>query len=155
MTVPLVDTDVIVRLIAGDDATKQASAAALFERVESGKATLAAPETVIADAVFVLTSPRLYHLSRGEVSSALATLVELPHFHVRNRRQVLRALELFASSNLGFGDAMIVAMIEQESSPHVYSFDAHFDRVPGVTRKEPDVLPENQSDRGHPNGRDT
>jgi predicted nucleic acid-binding protein len=137
MTVPLVDTDVIVRLIAGDDPAKQAAAAALFQRVEDGTQALAAPETVIADAVFVLTSPRLYRMSRVDVAASLATLVALRHFHVRNRGQVLRALELFGSTNLGFGDAMLIAMQEQESAPYVYSFDAHFDRVPGSLRREP------------------
>jgi predicted nucleic acid-binding protein len=55
VTIPLVDTDVIVRLVAGDDLAKQAAAAAPFQRVEEGAVTLAAPETVIADAVFVLS----------------------------------------------------------------------------------------------------
>ena len=139
MTTPLVDTDVSVRLVAGDDTTKQAASAALFQRVENGVASLAAPETVIADAVFVLSSPRLYHLSRADVSAALSTLVALPNFHVRDRRQVLRALDLFGTTNLGFGDAMIVAMSEEESAPYVYSFDVHFDRVAGTVRREPET----------------
>jgi predicted nucleic-acid-binding protein len=88
MTIPLVDTDVVVRLIAGDDAVKQAASAALFQQVEDGTLILAAPETVIADAVFVLNFPRLYHLPRGDVAAALSTLVALPHFHVRNRQQI-------------------------------------------------------------------
>jgi predicted nucleic acid-binding protein len=142
VTVPLVDTDVIVRLVAGDDLAKQAAAAALFQRVEEGTLTLAAPETVIADAVFVLSSPRLYHLSRTDAAAALTALVRLTHFHVRNRRQVLRALDLWGSTNLGFGDAMIVAMTEEDASPFVYSFDAHFDRVPEVVRREPEPSPD-------------
>jgi hypothetical protein len=43
----------------------------------------------------------------------------LTHDHVRNRRRILRALDLWGSTNLGFGGAMIVAMAEQESSPLV------------------------------------
>lgn len=49
-----VDTDVIIRLLTADDPTKAAEAGALFEAVEQGHVTLAAPDTVIADAVFVL-----------------------------------------------------------------------------------------------------
>lgn len=62
MAIPFVDTDVIIRLLTGDDPVKQAQAASLFEQVEQGKLSLAAPDTVIADAVFVLASPRLYHV---------------------------------------------------------------------------------------------
>jgi predicted nucleic-acid-binding protein len=141
MTFPLVDTGVLARLIADDDAVKQAAAASLFQRVEDGALTIAAPETVIADAVFVLNSPRLYRLSRTEVAAALSTLVALPHFHVRNRQSVLRALSLFGATNLGFGDAMIVAMMEQESASVVYSFDAHFDRISGTIRRQPEPPP--------------
>jgi predicted nucleic acid-binding protein len=54
MTAPLVDTDVIVRLIAGDDTTKQAAATALFQRVfassvspsELERSTYPTPRTV-------------------------------------------------------------------------------------------------------------
>ena len=56
---PFVDTDVILRLLTGDDPTKQQAARVLFEQVEKGVLTLAAPDTVIADAVFVLASKLL------------------------------------------------------------------------------------------------
>jgi hypothetical protein len=60
MSNPFVDTDVIIRLLTGDDLRKQAQAAVLFQQVRDRALTLEAPTTVIADAVFVLASPRLY-----------------------------------------------------------------------------------------------
>ncbi len=48
-----------------------------------------------------------------------------------------RALELYASSNLDFADAVIVAHMERVRSTEVISFDQHVDRVPGITRCEP------------------
>jgi predicted nucleic acid-binding protein len=59
MAYPFIDTDVIIRFLTGDDPRKQAAAAALFQRIEQGALTVAAPVMVIADAVFVLHSPRL------------------------------------------------------------------------------------------------
>jgi predicted nucleic acid-binding protein len=134
---PFVDTDVVIRLLTGDDPGKQAAAAKLFEQVEAGTLTLAAPDTVIADAVFVLSSPRLYHRSRPEVAALLTALVRLPHFQVQNRRAVLRALELYGTTALDFGDVMIAAAIEQAGSPVLYSYDTGFDRLSGITRREP------------------
>jgi len=137
MTTPFIDTDVIIRFLSGDDLDKQARAAALWERVRAGELALAAPDTVIADAVFVLGSPRLYHLPRPEVRDLLSPLVRLPGFRLKNRRAVLRALDLYATANLDFGDALIVALMEQAGAQAVYSYDTDFDRIPGITRQEP------------------
>jgi len=137
MTIPFVDTDVIIRLLTKDDVNKQAAAAALFEQVEAGTLKVAAPVTVIADAVYVLSSPRLYNLSPSEVRKLLTPLVRLPGFRIRNRRTVLRALDLYATMNIDFGDALIVASMERTSSQLVYSYDTHFDRIKGITRQEP------------------
>ncbi|NOZ28404.1 MAG: type II toxin-antitoxin system VapC family toxin [Chloroflexi bacterium] len=137
MTAPFVDTDVIIRLLTQDDPEKQAAAAALFEQVERGELTLTAPDTVIADAVYVLSSPRLYNLPRDEIRAMLTALIRLPGFQVRNRRAVLRALDLYATTGIDFGDALIAASMEQAGSQIIYSYDAHFDRIPGIQRVEP------------------
>lgn len=138
MSDALCDTSVLIRLIAGDDPEKQDRAIALFQQVEQGILSLDAAVTVIADAVFVLTSKRLYDQPRDEVAAKLTTLVRLPGFHVKSRRTVLRALQLFGSTRyLDFGDAMIVAQAEQSGVRTVYAYDTDFDRAPGITRKEP------------------
>jgi predicted nucleic acid-binding protein len=138
MSDALCDTSVIIRLIAGDDAEKQDRAIALFEQVEQRTLSIAAPDTMIADAVFVLTSKRLYNKPRAEVAAKLSTLVGLPYFHVRNRATVLRALHLFGTTSvLDFGDAMIVAQATESGAGTVYTYDKDFDRMPGITRREP------------------
>jgi predicted nucleic acid-binding protein len=137
MTQPFIDTDVIIRLLTGDDPEKQAAATALFEQVEQGTLTVTAPDTVIADAVYVLSSPRLYHLARSEVRELLTALVHLPHFQVQNRLAISRALELYGSSKLDFGDVLIIASMEQQHSQILYSHDADFDRFDGIMRQEP------------------
>ena len=94
MTQPFIDTDVIIRFLTGDDPDKQAAATALFEQVEQGLLTVQAPDTVIADAVYVLSSPRLYHVARRDIQEMLAALVRLPQFLLQNRWSVLQALDL-------------------------------------------------------------
>jgi len=137
---PYVDTDVIIRLLTGDDLAKQAASTTLFEAVERGEATVTAPDTVIADAVYVLASPRLYNVPRSEVAAMLSRLLRLPGFRVKNRRVVLAALALYGSRNLDFGDAMIAAAMRQDGSRELYSYDAGFDRLPDITRREPSQL---------------
>jgi predicted nucleic acid-binding protein len=134
---PFVDTDVIIRLLTGDDPDKEAEAAALFQAVEAGQVSLLAPDTVIADAVYVLSSPRLYNLPRLQIQALLMPLLRLPGFKVRNRRSIIRALDLYATTRLDFWDALIVASMEQGGSRVLYSYDTHFDHIPGVERRSP------------------
>lgn len=132
-----IDTDVIVRLVTGDDPVKQAAAARLFQDVEDGRLTVAAPVTVIADAVFVLCSRRLYNLPRQQASAALARLVRIPGFRVDRRRTLLIALDLFGASTVDFGDCMVVAAMRHAGSSRLYSYDADFDRFRQIERREP------------------
>ena len=137
MTNSYVDTDIIIRLVTGDDPLKQQAAHALFRQVQAGTLTLHAPATVIADAVYVLSSPRLYRRTRAQVRADLVPLLRLPGFRVQAPRLLLRALDIYAATNLGFADAMIVATMEQADAWTVYSYDHDFDRIPGITRQEP------------------
>lgn len=137
MNVSYIDTDVLVRFLTGDDPVKQADARALLQRVAAGELVVAAPDTVIADAVYVLSSRRLYGLPRAQVRALLVPLVQLRGFRVNNRRRVLRALDLFGTTNLDFGDALIVASMEDDGVRTLYSYDADFDRIPTVERVVP------------------
>lgn len=138
MTYPAVDTSVIIRLLSGDDLQKQQRCQALFEQIEQGTVAVAAPVTVIADAVYVLSSSRLYNQSREQVAQLLTPLVRLPAFHVQARSAVLAALHLYgATPHLDFGDAFLAASLLQAGSAHVYSYDTDFDRLPGIPRLEP------------------
>ncbi len=136
---PFIDTDIIIRFLTGDDLIKQAKAAALFEQIEQESLTVVAPDTVIADAVYVLSSARLYKLPRHEIATLLTPLVRLYHFHVDNKRTVLAALDLygFGRTKIDFSDAFLVAAMQQSGSQALYSFDADFDKVPDIERREP------------------
>lgn len=59
---------------------------------------------------------------------------------IENRRSVLRALDLYANSNLDFGDALIVASMQQVGSSVLYSYDTGFDRISGITRRFPGAI---------------
>lgn len=140
MSLPFIDTSVIIRLLTGDDPVKQKQSQALFERVERGEITAAAPDTVVADAVFVLASRRLYDLPRLHIVELLTPLVRLPHFQIQNRRTVLAALQLYGTTErLDFGDAMLAAAMTRSTSNTIYSYDKDFDRLPGITRWEPSL----------------
>ncbi len=135
---PFIDTDVIIRLLTGDDPLKQAEAATLFEQVEAGELRIAAPDTVIADAVYVLSSPRLYNISRAQVRELLVPIVRLSNFRIDNKPAVLLALLIYSNNSIDFGDALILASMQRANSQILYSYDRDFDRFPSITRRSPD-----------------
>jgi predicted nucleic acid-binding protein len=141
MSEPHVDTDVIIRLVTGDDPTKQAQAAQLFQDVEDGNLVARAPVTVIADAIFVLCSKRLYNLPRSQAAAVLTRIVSISGFRVDRKRTVIAALALFGSTRLDFGDCMLIASMREEGSTVLYSYDTDFDRFAPIERREPGSTP--------------
>ena len=137
MAYPVIDTNLFIRALTNDHPTRSVAAGAFLRRIERGEITVEAPVTAIADAVFVLASPRLYNLPRPQVQALLTTLVRLPHLRIASRQMVLRALVLFGHTTLDFGDCCLVAHLQEAGGTEIYSFDRDFDRIAGITRREP------------------
>lgn len=131
-----VDTDVLIRLLTGDDPKKQEASAILFEKVEKGTSVLSAPDTAIADAVFVLSS-KYYDLSRVKIRDLLVALLRYPNFKVENKQVLIKALDLYALKNIDFGDAMLAVLTLESQNRLIYSYDYDFDKIQGIKRKEP------------------
>jgi predicted nucleic acid-binding protein len=133
-----VDANVLVRLITGYQPAHQQQAKRLFLAVERGERTITAPDTVIFEVVYVLASKRLYNLSRSDIQQVLAPILSLSHFRLPGKPVIVRALDLYASSNLPFGDAFIVAAMLEQGASEIYSFDEHhLDHLPQITRRAP------------------
>jgi predicted nucleic acid-binding protein len=137
VTVPIIDANLIVRLVTGDDPLKQVAVAHLFRSVGRGNLRVRIPVATVVDAVFVLTSPRMYGLDRARVSRELVALLEHQRVEMDNKPTVLFALELFGRHRIDFGDACVAAEAMMLGNGDVYSYDHDFDRIPGITRIEP------------------
>jgi predicted nucleic acid-binding protein len=59
------------------------------------------------------------------------------NFHVVDPASVFTASDLTQQTGLLFGDALIVAMMQDQGITQLASLDADFDRIPGVTRFAP------------------
>ena len=132
------DTNIIIRFLTVDDLKKQAAVAALFERIEKKEVILYAPDSVICDAVFVLSSPKNYNKSREEIRELLFPLVSLENLKIANRRTLLRALDIYATLPVDFSDAFLKATMEAAQAQMIYSYDTDFDRFSDITRQEPE-----------------
>lgn len=146
-----VDANVILRAITESPlpAAQRMSRIArdLFRRMEQEEVEITTSDAVIAEAAFVLTSKAHYHLAPVEAAERLATIVQLRGFRLRDKRVVLRALELWAGHpKLGFVDALAAASAQQPGI-ELATFDSDFDDLPGIARWSPG--PEGANEQGN------
>jgi predicted nucleic-acid-binding protein len=131
------DTNVILRLMTRDNQEQGERSYHLFQEVAAGKPSLVTSESVIVEAVYVLSSAVLYNLPRQKIKDDLSTVVSLPGLQVPRKRAILRALDLYASTTLDFVDALNVEYVRDMGLTTIVSFDRDFDRIPGIQRREP------------------
>ena len=138
------DTNIIIRYLTQDDPDMAARARQLLKLVESGSVNLVTSESIVVEAVQVLSSKALYNQPRTNVAGDLATILSLPKLKLANKRTYLRALTLWANaaSSVDFVDALCVAQTEQQKISTIASFDQDFDRFPQIKRFEPQIIGE-------------
>jgi uncharacterized protein len=138
-----VDTNVFIRYFTKDNPKKAQDCLELFQKAERGEIELTTSEAIIAEVVFILSSKKLYSLSREEIRNRLYPVFSIlsPALSLTNRQVYLRALDLYALYLIDFEDAIAVAQMERMKIAQLYSYDKGFDRVfdrmPGVGRQEP------------------
>lgn len=132
-----IDSDVIIRFLTGDDPNKQSRSAKLLRLADEGSIQLSMPHTVIADIVFVLASPRLYHVPRTKICDMLTALLEVKELRIASKNTVLLALKLYAIYTIDFGDAMLIAHMNNSKIDTIYSYDHDFDKIKSIKRIEP------------------
>lgn len=132
------DTNVFLRYLVRDDPVKVRATRALFQRIRRGAESVATSEAVVAEIVYVLSSPRWYRFSHADISARLRPLIALRGVRVSHKRTVLYALRVYADHPfLDFEDALTVAHMGRLGVSEVLSYDSDFDRVDGVWRVEP------------------
>ncbi len=130
-----VDSNVILRFLTGDPPEMAAQAHALFEAVEQGEVTLVLDEIVVAETVWVLQS--FYGHPHHDIARVLQELLSHKGLEADDTLGLLAALHLFAEKNVDFADALVAVHMERRGMREIFSFDRHFDRLPGIIRQSP------------------
>ena len=111
--VRLLDTNVLLRYLVGDDPPKSARATALMQRVERAQEIVEVSESVLTETVWA---------SRNEIGQKLTTVLSLPGLRVGGRAILLLALHNFANSGADFVDCILAAESRLRKL-RVYTFD--------------------------------
>jgi len=130
-----VDANVILRFLTGDPPDLAAQARTLFDAVDEGSVTLVLDDIVVAEVVWVLHS--FYRYPPRQIADVLQELLSHEGLENGNKPALLAALSLFAEKNVGFTDALVAVRMAQQGIGEIFSFDRHFDRLPGVSRRLP------------------
>lgn len=131
------DANVILRYLTCDDPKKAENCYELFQKVKRGEIELTTCEAIIAEVVYVLSSHSLYNLPRDEVCSLLLPIINLYGLKIPQKRLYIRALDIYASKNIDFEDALIFAHMEKRQIKEIYSYDSDFDKLEELRRLEP------------------
>lgn len=135
MKTALVDANVILRLFTNDPPEMAEQAQRLFARVDAGEIILFVPDLVVAEVVWVMQS--FYHYPTADISSLLQDFLSHPGLVCEDKSRLLVALSLFASKNIDLIDALVSVQMNHLGISEIYSFDSHFNRLPGISRLAP------------------
>lgn len=115
----LLDTNVLVRFLTGDNAEHLAETRELFALAEKGEHSLSIAPLVVAETIFVLRS--VYKHEYKEISGRLQILISQRWLKVEERQILLTALSLLADGT-HFVDAYLAAKAKAESV-ELFTFD--------------------------------
>jgi predicted nucleic acid-binding protein len=138
--VRFLDANILLRFLAqpvnADDQRKAELARDLLLRVERGEERITTSVLVIFETVFTLH--RSYRAPRDEIRDRLTEIISMRGLALPGKRLLLQALQLFAQTNLSFGDAYNVVTMRAQGLTEIYTWDTDFDRIPGIARVEPE-----------------
>jgi predicted nucleic acid-binding protein len=128
------DTNILLRHICQGDAVRSPKASALISRIERGALAVQTSDVVVFEAVFTLQHS--YRFVRAAIAGALLPIIELPGVALPGKEQYRAVFELFVAGGLGFADCYHVVLMRRLGISEILSFDAEFDRIPGLERRE-------------------
>jgi uncharacterized protein len=138
-----VDTNVIIRYMTQDEPTMAEAARQLFEQVELGTVMITTCEAVITEVVYILSSKSLYNVSRDEIKKHLRNFLRMKGLKIVNKSVYLRALDIYATTNLDFVDALGIEYTRYGKLTVLWTFDDGIHKA--VLRIYPTITPKSPS----------
>ncbi|MDQ2787281.1 MAG: PIN domain-containing protein [Chloroflexota bacterium] len=134
----LLDTNVIIRYLTGDDPAKAADCRELLQRAARGEEQIRLCEAHLTEVVYILSARAHYGLGHEEIRQRLILIINLRGLKLPRKKLYRRALDVYALyAALDFEDALAVAYMEADGLAELYSYDRDFDCIPTITRIEP------------------
>lgn len=120
------DTNILVRYIAQDDAKQSSIATKLIEQLEGSNTKCVISTPVLIETIWVLK--KLYKANKKELCQVIESLLVTKSFIIQNRKEIEQSLEQFKKCNADFNDCLIISLSSAIRSDKnglldVFSFD--------------------------------
>jgi len=132
--ISLIDTDVLVRFLTNDRSSKYKTLYSFFNSLEKGVLKVELKLIVLFQTAFVLKS--YYKVPKENISASLIALLTFKGIQIKDKKIVLRTLEVWHTNNIEIVDCYLIACLENDDQNIIYSYDHDFDKHP-IKRKEP------------------
>ena len=132
-----IGANIILRYLTKDDPQKGQKCFELFQKIKNNEIEVTTCEAVITEIVDVLSSKKLYNLPRSEIYLLLLPILNLRGFKIPQKNLFIQALDMYASKNIDFEDALIFAHMKKRKIGQVFSYDNDFDSIEEIKRIEP------------------
>lgn len=123
------DTNVLVRYIAQDDAMQSPVASAIMAGLSPENPGFVSSVSLV-ELVWVMQ--RCYKASKPEVAAILERLLRTQELVVENIETAIQALNVFAASNAQFSDCLIERSGNRAGCGHTLTFDANAAKSAGM-----------------------
>lgn len=135
MADPFLDTNVFLRHLLNDDANHSPRATAFLRRIEQGEVRVQTSDMVVFEIVFTLE--RTYRQPKAQIRDKVLALLDLPGIELSRKGLLHSTFDIYVNANISFADAYHAALLQEQGTTEVVSFDRDFDRVPWIERIEP------------------
>jgi predicted nucleic acid-binding protein len=135
MATPFLDTNILLRHLLQDHPEQSPRCTAYLARIERGEIRVRISDTVIFETVFVLE--RHYGIAKAAIRENVLPLLQLAGIVLPGKRRFHRVFDLYVDLNLSFADAYHAVLMRGLGLDEIVSFDRQFDRVPSISRVEP------------------
>ena len=116
----LIDTNVLLRYLIGDDSRNAAKATSLMERVEEGSEDIEIAPVIVAEIIWTLE--KFYEVPRSEIAQKIITIFCFKGIRGQEKNIILTALRSYASMKIDFVDCYLASRAKAQNML-VYSFD--------------------------------
>lgn len=130
-----VDANLVLRYLTKDPPDMAEASLKTFSAAQDGQIRLILIPITVAEVVWVLES--FYGYPKDQIVTTISQFLHSEGLEVMNLDMLIQALSLYHEKNIDFADALLAASALSLGPNFIYSFDHHFDRIPGITRLQP------------------
>ncbi len=118
-----IDTNVFVRILVEDDVELTKKAREFFLSFKNSEDKFLVEDSVLAEVIWVCTSPKLYNQDKREIIDRLIPILENNKIFHPYKASVIFALKKYYDLNLDFVDCLAIAYKETSVVKDVVTFD--------------------------------